>query len=58
MLYRGLVLVLRFNLRPMPSDLHNQTDGMRLAKGICESSDPNPTDRDEYKARWRYALFS
>ena len=58
MLYWGLVLALRFNLRPMPSDLYNQTGGMRFAKGICESSAPNPTDADEHKTRWRYALFT
>ena len=58
MLYRGLVLALRFNLRLTPPDLHNQTGGMRYATGICENSNPNPTDADEHKVRWRYALFS
>ena len=58
MLYRGLVLALRFNLRPMPPDLHNQTGGMKPITEICENSNPNPTDVDEYKARWRYALFT
>ena len=54
----SLLLALRFNLRPTPLDLHNQTGGTRLTKGICENNDPNPTDRDEYKPRWRYALFT
>ena len=58
MLYRGLVLVLRFNLPPMPPDFHSLTGGIRLTKGICENSDPNPTEGDEYKARWRSALFT
>ena len=58
MLYRDLVLVLRFNLRPTPPDLHNQTGGMRFTTRICENSDPNPTDADEHKAYWRYTLFT
>ena len=56
--YRGLVLALRFNLRPMPPDRHSLTGSIRLTKGICENSDLNSTDGDEYKARWRYALFT
>ena len=58
MLYRGLVLALRFNLRPTHTDLHSLTGGIRLTKGICENSDQNPTDGDEYKPHWRYALFT
>ena len=42
MLYRGLVLALRFNLRPTRPDLHSLTGGIRLTKGICENSDQIP----------------
>ena len=56
--YQGLVLALRFNLRPMPPDLHNQTGDMRLTTGICESDSTKPIDRDEHKPRWGCALFT
>ena len=48
----------RLDLRPSPTDPHNLTGYMRIVKGICESNDSSPADRDEHKPRWRSSLFS